>query len=245
MLKYIPSALVASVLTATLASAGGHLETVQYAVGEKTFEAIVKDPTGDAKGVVYIVHDWDGLNDYEIKRAEMISALGYRAVALDLFGVDAKLEGFEDFRRETGALYQDRQEFRARMQVGIDATALDGAQKQVLLGYCFGGAATLEGARAGFKMDGFVSFHGGLGTPEGQDYSQTNGPILILHGSADPVSNMTDLAGLLNQFNEQGVVHSAEIYGGARHSFTVEGSRDYLQEADEKSWDALVAFLGE
>jgi len=245
MLKQVYFSIVLSALAASSAIAGGHADKVRYVVGDKTFEAVVKDPGGDAKGTVYIVHDWDGLNDYEIKRAEMVAGLGYRAVALDLFGVDATLEGFEDYRRETGALYQDRQEFRARLQSGIAATAVEGAAKEILMGYCFGGAATLEGARAGFEMDGFVSFHGGLTTPDGQDYSATKGSVLVLHGSADPVSAMADLAALLDQFNTHGVKHDARVYGGARHSFTVEGSRDYLPEADQKAWTALVEFLND
>ena len=46
-------------------------------------------------------------------------------------------------------------------------------------------------------MTGFVSFHGGLKKPEGQDYSETSGSILILHGSVDPVSGMNDVTNLV------------------------------------------------
>ena len=35
-------------------------------------------------------------------------------------------------------------------------------------------------------MTGFVSCHGGLKTPQGQDYSETSGSILILLGSINP-----------------------------------------------------------
>ena len=41
----------------------------------------------------------------------MLADLGFTAIALDLFGVDAKLEGFEDYRRETGALYKTEMNF--------------------------------------------------------------------------------------------------------------------------------------
>lgn len=51
----------------------------------------------------------------------------------------------------------------------------------------------LETARNGEEMKGFVSFHAGLKTPEGQDFSETSGSILILHGSVDPVSGMDDV----------------------------------------------------
>ncbi len=139
----------------------------------------------------------------------------------------------------------DTDEFRARINAAITASKSSGINTDhiIIIGYCFGGAATLEAARAGVDADGFVSFHGGLGTPEGQNYSQTTAPILLLHGSADPVSGMDDLASLLNQLEEAKVPHDAEVYGGARHSFTVSGSRDYDQAADAKAWDALVRFL--
>jgi dienelactone hydrolase len=45
-------------------------------------------------------------------------------------------------------------------------------ENMVIMGYCFGGAAVLEAARAGADLDGFVSFHGGLPTPEGQDWAR-------------------------------------------------------------------------
>ena len=164
---------------------------------------------------------------------------------MDLFGVDAKLDNRDDYGKQTGALYRNRAEFRARILAAVDAGKLAGVNTEtiVIMGYCFGGAAVLEAARAGIQADGFVSFHGGLGTPEGQDYKKVTAPILLLHGSADPVSGMDDLASLLTQLKEANVPHDAEVFGGARHSFTVPGSRDYDEQADMRSWDALQRFL--
>ena len=51
-------------------------------------------------------------------------------------------------------------------------------------------------------MTGFVSFHGGLKTPEGQNYSETTGAILILHGSVDPVAGMDDVTNLMKELND-------------------------------------------
>jgi dienelactone hydrolase len=241
--RYILTIL--SILAATnIAFAGGHSSKVSYQVGSLNFEAVVVEPSNEPLATVYIIHDWNGLDEYEKSRAAMLAEAGYRAVALDLFGVDAKLEGFDDYRRETGALYGNREEFRARIAAGVSA---GGGQTEhnFLAGYCFGGAAVLESARAGMDLDGFISFHGGLGTPEGQDYAQTSGALLILHGSADPVSGMGDLAGLIDQLTEAGVDHNVRVYGGARHSFTVPGSRDYLESADKKSWTAMMEFLEE
>jgi dienelactone hydrolase len=151
----------------------------------------------------------------------------------------------EDYRALSGALYQDREAFRERLMGSIaEAATIPGAtESQVMIGYCFGGAAVLEAARAGADLDGFVSFHGGLGTPEGQDWSAATAPVMLFHGSADPVSGMGELAGLLDELQTAGVEHGAEIFGGARHSFTVWGSDDYLLSADQGSWTGFLEFL--
>ena len=223
-------------------------EPLQWEAEGVAFEGLVaRNANLDApRGVVLIVHDWNGINAYEQGRAEMLAAEGFTAVAVDMFSVDAVLEGIEDYRRETGALYADRDLFRARLTAAIEAAGdLPGASEgMVLMGYCFGGAAALEAARMGADLAGFVSFHGGLGTPEWQDWSAAAGaPVLVLHGSADPVSGMADLAVLMDELQAAGVPHRAEIYGGALHSFTVWGSGDYHPEADRRSWRALLDFL--
>ncbi|WP_296479035.1 dienelactone hydrolase family protein [Roseinatronobacter sp.] len=232
---------------AILVAAPGMAENFEYSVGDTVFEGYVAMPEGEARGTVLIVHDWDGLNDHEIARADAMAEAGFVGVALDLFGRDAVLDGIDDYRRETGALYGNREEFRARIAAGAEAAgALANVPEQmVLTGYCFGGAAALEGARAGFDMAGFVSFHGGLGTPEGQDYSATAAPVLVLHGSADPVSGMADLAALMDELREAEVPHESRIFGGARHSFTVEGSNDWDPDANAKAEAALLEFLDE
>ena len=182
---------------ALLALLGGPAlaDPMVYTHGDTNFEAYVATPDGTPRGTVLLVHDWDGLTEHERAQADALAADGYLAVALDLFGTNATLDSMDDYRRETGALYADRDEFRARMMAGAEAArALDGAGQMVIAGYCFGGAAALEAARAGMDMAGFVSFHGGLETPEGQDYSATPAPVMVLHGSADPVSGMAELA---------------------------------------------------
>jgi len=185
------------------------------------------------------------MTDYEERRAEMLAALGYTAFAIDVYGADEDPQSMDEYRALSGAMYSDREEFQARLMGSIEEAAnITGAtDNHVMMGYCFGGAAVLEAARAGADLNGFVSFHGGLGTPEGQDYSAATAPIMMFHGSADPVSGMADLASLLDQLQEAGVEHGAEVFGGARHSFTVYGSNDYDLAADQGSWEGLLEFL--
>ena len=237
---------LAALCAGTAASAQIMGEHHSYTVGDTTFEGYVAtNPDITPRGTVLIVHDWDGMTDYEERRAEMLAERGYTAFAVDLYGADTDPQSVDEYRSLSGALYQDRDLFRERLMGSIaEAANIPGAtEDMVLMGYCFGGAAVLEAARAGADLEGFVSFHGGLETPEGQDYSATTAPVMLFHGSADPVSGMEALAGLMTELQEAGVTHGAEIFGGARHSFTVFGSDDYDLDADQGAWDGLMEVL--
>ena len=47
---------------------------------------------------------------------------------------------------------------------------------------------------AGADLKDFALLHGGLSTAEGQDYSQAQAKLLIMHGSADSNINLQDFA---------------------------------------------------
>jgi dienelactone hydrolase len=247
-------AVVLSIGLATTAKAEIIAESVVYSIDGEPFEGYLAINTGfgDDQPVVMVIHDWNGLGDYEKRRAEMLAENGYAAFAVDLYGQGVRPTTVEESRTESGKLYQDRDTMRTRLFAGLDqAQMIDGVapDRVVAIGYCFGGAAALEMARAGADVDGYGVFHGGLETPEGQNYSQAQGKILVLHGADDPVAPMETVAQLANELTEAGVDFAMEIYGGAQHSFTEwsadrDGAR-YNPEADLKSWDALLTFLDE
>lgn len=199
----------------------------------------------DNAPLVLLIHDWDGLTEYEMKRADMLNQLGYNVFAADLFGKGIRPTEIEDRRQHTGELYKDREKLRALMQGSLDFAAQLGGSSDntVVMGYCFGGAAVLESARAGMKAKGFVTFHGGLGTPEGQSYQNTTAPIMILHGTADSAIPMSQFAELAEQLETAKVPHEMITYSGAPHAFTVFDSSRYREDADKKSWDSFTRFL--
>ena len=192
-----------------------------------------------------LIHDWDGLTDYEIKRSGMLAELGYAVFAVDLFGRGVRPTEMKDKKQHTGELYKDRAKLRALIQGALDTAKAKGANtgNAVTMGYCFGGAAVLEYARSGVDMKGFVTFHGGLSTPEGQDYSKTKGKLLIMHGSADTNITMTDFANLASELEMYGVAHEMITYSGAPHAFTVFGSDRYREDADQESWQRFAEYL--
>lgn len=222
-------------------------EAVDYVVAGETFEGYRAPSSGQSKGLVLIIHDWDGLTDYEKKRADMLAEMGYDAFAVDLFGKGNRPEETAARRKETGRLYNDRERIRSLLLAGLEEARKDGDGRVVVIGYCFGGAAALELARSdkAENVAGYVSFHGSLKTPEGQSYPPTTPPLLIAHGGADTSVTMTDVAALSEELEKAGVPYEIQIYSGAPHGFTEWDSDRYQKRADEESWKAFADFLAE
>jgi dienelactone hydrolase len=87
-------------------------ETVEYEVGGEQFEGYFA-AADDPAGLVVIVHDWDGLDDYERTRADMLAEMGYDAFAVDLFGAGNRPEATEDRVAATRAVLGDPERLRA------------------------------------------------------------------------------------------------------------------------------------
>ena len=239
-MRYIVLAVMAALLPFSAKAA-----SVTYSVGGEEFEGYGAKASGTSKGLVFIIHDWDGLTDYEKKRADMLASMGYDAFAVDLFGKGKLPKSIDENRAATGRLYKDRERMRALMFAGLAEAKKMSGGKTVVMGYCFGGAATLEMARSGKAADvsGYVTFHGGLTTPQGQSYPKETPPILIAHGGADTAVTMEHVAGLSKELEAAGITYEIEVYSGAPHAFTVIGSNRYREVADKKSWAAFEEFL--
>ncbi len=233
-------------LVVSTASFGATGASVTYQVNGQSYEGYYISPSNQAPFVL-LIHDWDGLTDYEIKRANMLAEQGFSVFALDLFGAGVRPTEVTDKRQHTGELYKNREKMRALMKAALDTAKNKGAniENAVVVGYCFGGAAVLELARSGAELKGFATFHGGLKTPEGQNYANTRGKILIMHGSADKAITMDQFADLAKELESAGVAHEMITYGGAQHAFTVFDGNRYQEIADKKSWKRFTEFLAD
>lgn len=243
-MKYLFLTLALLAIPAAGFAAQGN--TVQYAIDGQPYEGYFVSPAKDAPFIL-LIHDWDGMTEYEVKRAQMLADLGYAVFAADLFGAGVRPTETADKKRLTGALYKDRAAMRARMNAALDkATALGAnTDNAVAMGYCFGGTAVLELARAGAPLKGFVPFHGGLDTPQDQDFKQVKGHILVFHGTTDKLVTMDQFAALAEELEAVGISHEMTTYSDAPHAFTVFGSPRYREAADKKSWARFTRFLEE
>ena len=143
-MRYIVALSLVLVMSSFAYAAG---ETVMYKVGDEDFEGYFVSPSPNAP-LVLLIHDWDGLTDYEVKRSEMLAELGYAVFAADMFGAGIRPTETDEKRKLTGALYQDRKRMRSLLQGALEtAQSKHGnAPYAVAMGYCFGQCQKLKRA---------------------------------------------------------------------------------------------------
>lgn len=204
---------------------------------------------------IVVIHEWWGSNAYVRKRADMLAALGYIAIAVDMYG-DGK-QGNDP--KEAGALatpfYSNPSLVQSRIEAAVNKLKeypeTDETQ-MACIGYCFGGSMSLTAAKLGMDFKGVVSFHGGLaGIPA--EAGKTKAKILVCHGAADKFISPEELKNFRSNLDSVHADYKFIAYPDAVHAFsnpeaTALGKKfnipiEYNEAADKKSWEDMKAFF--
>jgi dienelactone hydrolase len=233
---------------------------VSYQAGDVVLKGYLATDTavpGKRPGVL-VVHEWWGHNAYARKRADMLAALGYTALAVDMYGDGKTADHPDDAGKFAGAVGRDPALMKARFMAALEfldrQPGVD-AGRTAAIGYCFGGGVVLEMARQGVDLDGVVSFHGSLGGKTTPEKGAVKARVLVLNGAADPFVTAEQIAAFKAVMDAAGADYTFVNYPGARHSFTnPEADRfgerfgmpvAYDADADAASWQAMQDLFGE
>lgn len=238
-------------------AAGIRTEQLVYRAGDIEHAGYVAYPdSGERHPAVLVVHEWMGLGPYAKRRAEELAALGYVALAADMYGGGRVAKDVKEAQALSGALKQgDRAEMRRRAAAALAALKafrLTDTNRVAAIGYCFGGTTVLELARAGADLEGVVSFHGGLDTAAPAAPGAIRAAVLACHGADDPYVPKSEVEGFQDEMRKAGVDWQFIAYSGAVHSFTnPDAGNDpargaaYNARADRRSWALMQSFLRE
>lgn len=207
---------------------------------------------------VLVIHEWWGHNNYARMRAEMLAKLGYVAFALDMYGTGVKAEAPDAAQKLSKPFYDDRNLMRSRARAGLNVlTSQEKVDKTNIgvIGYCFGGTAALELARAGTDVKSVVSFHGGLATTMPAQAGDVKARLLVLNGGADPLVSDKEKQDFINEMTAAKADFRSIDYPGATHAFTNPDATEigkkfnipvaYNKDADERSWDEMQRNLAD
>lgn len=220
-------------------------------VGYHAYDDAIEGPR---PGVV-VVHEWWGLNDYAKRRARDLAALGYSALAIDMYGDGKNTQHPDDAMKFMQAALASSEAAKARFLAGLDLLK---AQPQTdparlgAIGYCFGGKVVLDMARQGVPLAGVVSFHGNLATDTPAKPGAVKAKILVEHGEADSFIPPKQIGAFKAELDAAGADYRFVSLPGAKHGFTNPDADAhkghgldiaYQKEADERSWADMKAFF--
>jgi dienelactone hydrolase len=258
MFRLITGSLLLLLSMAVNAAVSG--KEVSYQEGNITLKGYLANDTsrqGKRPGIL-VVHEWWGHNAYARKRAEMLAALGYTALAVDMYGDGRMAEHPDDAGKFAGEIRKDPALMKARFMAALEflnrQPSVD-AGRTAAIGYCFGGGVVLEMARQGVDLDGVVSFHGSLGGSSTPEKGAIRARVLVLNGEADPFVTAEQIAAFRAEMDAAGADYTFINYPGVKHSFTNPeadqfGERfdlplAYDAEADAASWQAMQEMFAE
>jgi dienelactone hydrolase len=232
-------------------------ENITYSLDSITMHGFVayNKATVAKRPVVLIVHEWWGLTDYVKNRAKQLAALGYLAIAVDMYGNGTIADNPSMAGKLAAPFYQNPQMAKGRFDAALakiktypiaDTTRIAG------IGYCFGGGVVLNVARLGENLKGVVSFHGNLvGVPA--DKKLLKADVLICHGDADQFVKKEDVEKFKKEMDDIGAPYTFKSYPGATHAFTNPASTEtgkkfnmpiaYNAAADTASFNEMKLFF--
>ena len=232
-----------------------HVEEIEYEADNRrmigTF-AVDDYRRGPRPGIL-LCHEGPGLDDHVKGRAVRLASLGYAAFALDYQG-DGTQPPLDVGMARLGELMVDSPRCRALGHAGLDILLrqdhVDPA-RVAAMGFCFGGAMSLDLARAGADLKAVIGFHPGFGQPNPAEARNIRARVLMFCGAADTLIDKDARDAFEAEMTEAGVADwRIEILGNVGHSFTnigVDGlgipGVAYDARADDHSWEAALRHL--
>jgi dienelactone hydrolase len=236
----------------SLAEAAVVNKPVPYEIDGEAFEGLLiyDDSVSGPRPGLLMVPDWLGVTENSAKQAELVAGDKYVVFMADMYGKAVRPANAEEAGAAAGAVRADRALMRKRAQAALEVFKAQAGQvaldtgKLGAIGFCFGGGSVLELARSGAPLQGFVSFHGNLDTPNPADAKNIKAPVLVLHGADDPSVPPAQVEGFIAEMKEANTDWQLVSYGGAVHSFTnpqadMPGRNQYHPQVAARAYRAM------
>ena len=230
------------------------LKAVQYTDGSQKLNglAIAPKKASKTKPGILILPAWKGIDTHAKQSAEKLSKMGYYAFVADIYGEGNYPTNTQEAGKQAGYYKNNVADYQRRIQLALDQLVKAGANPNniVVIGYCFGGTGVLEAARAGMKVQGLVSFHGGLGRDAARTNNTIKARVLVLHGADDLYVPEAEVKAFQQEMRDTKADWEMIYYADSVHAFTdPEAGNDnskgaaYNAKADKRSWERMNSFL--
>jgi len=190
------------------------------------------------------VHDYLGISDATKQSVEHLGALGYRTIAVDLYGGKSATS-----HEEAVKLMQslDRKTTDKILQTGPDYLKQPG-RKLATLGFSMGGQESLiANLNNPDEVSATVMIYGsGFDKIDSKRLEKLKGSVLVITGGEDAGATQAAI-NFLASMREAKRPYEMLIYPGADHGYAqplFNGGKNYNAEAVRATWVLVDDFLG-
>jgi carboxymethylenebutenolidase len=208
-----------------------------------------ENKTGNKNGTlpaVVMIHENKGLNDHIKNMANLLARNGYVVLAVDLF----KGEVTTDRNRssELTQYIRDNPDIAtANLQSAVKYLASlpnVNAEKIASLGWCFGGAQSLQLAlnSQDHPLAATVIYYGRLIT-DNATLAKIKWPVLGIFGDQDSSIPVDTVKAFESALNSNNIPNEIYIFKGVGHAFANPSGDNYAPTETKDAWDKTLSFL--
>lgn len=254
--------LLAFVLSAFAfaATAAPRAEKITWKYGKKSFDGYLvwDDATTTPRPGLLMTPNWYGINASAIEKAKALAGDDYVILLVDMYGRGVRPRNADEAGKAATDVYSDNTRLRGRINAAF--TTLRGAAKRApvdttkigAIGFCFGGAVTLELVRSGAELSGAATFHANLATTVPAKPGELKAPVLVMNGADDSFVPAEQIAGFEKEMRDAGADWQFVNFGGAVHCFAepdedgsvIKGCK-YHEPSYRRSMAMMHDFFGE
>jgi carboxymethylenebutenolidase len=217
--------------------------TIPGANGGPDVRAYVAEPAGAGPfPTVIMIHEFWGLNDAIVSKADLLAEEGYLVVAPDTFRGST-----------TGwiprAIYQVISTRPENVNADLDSvyawleSQAEVDQDQIgIVGFCYGGRTSLAYSLHNNRLAATVIFYGSPET-DPEILKTLPGPVLGIFGGADQSIPVEQVEAFDSALTEAGVPHEITVYEGQPHAFVEDAEGIKAGGAQAEAWHQMLAFL--
>jgi len=214
-------------------------DSVQFDSAAGAATGYLASPAGslDVRSGVVVIQEWWGLVPHIEDVAERFAALGYVALAPDLYHGKSTVEAEEAHHLMEGLDWGRAAQELAGAVAYLRSVA--GVRRVGVVGFCMGGALTVIAA-ADPGVDAYASFYGF--PPAGAvALDRIDAPGLIFFGEHENAFSVPDAQAFAQQQRESGKQAEVVVYPDAGHAFFNDTRPEaYQQAAADGAWRRTV-----
>jgi len=194
--------------------------------------------------VVIMIHEFYGLNESIVGKAEGLAQEGYLVVAPDTFrgSTTAWIPRaiYQVITNQPEQVNQDLDSVYAWIKVQPQAQAI----RTGIMGFCYGGRASLSYSLHNDQLAATVIFYGSPIT-DPQALRSLPGPVLGIFGGADNSIPLEEVQAFQSALDQAAIPHEISIYEGQPHAFVTDMQSIRSGGVQGQAWDQMLRFFEE